>query len=335
MRFLQSEALSLQHEAPERGQSLQGATLPPEFRPYLERCPVLTAIGNTPLVRIDLERLAKPGVEVYAKLEYFNPGGSIKDRPVLWMLLEAIVGGRLRPGMTILDSSSGNAGIAYAMIGGALGYSVKLVIPGNASEERKKRLLAHGAELHFTDPVEGYDEALREVRRQAEADPEKYFFCDQYANENNWKAHYAMTATELLEQTDRGLTHFVGGVGTGGTITGVGRRLKEELSDVEITCVLPDAFPGVEGLKPMGNPEDIVPEIFDAAVVDQQVEVSIDDAYEYCQQLARKGFFVGQSAGAYIKGVEAVVDRIDSGVVVTVFNDFGERYFSTGLWGRG
>lgn len=325
--------MSLQHEAPEQGQLRDGSTLPPEFLPFLERCPVLAAIGNTPLVRIDLERLSKPGVEVYAKLEYFNPGGSIKDRPVLWMLLTAILQGRLRPGMTILDSSSGNAGIAYALIGGALGYPVKLVIPGNASEERKKRLVAHGAELHFTDPVEGYDEALREVRRQAQSDPEKYFFCDQYANDNNWKAHYSMTATELLRQTSRRLTHFVCGVGTGGTITGTGRRLKEELPGVEITCVAPEEFPGIEGLKPLGNPEDIVPEIFDRTVVDREVGVSIEHAYEYCQNLARKGFFVGQSSGAYIKGVEEIVDRIDSGVVVTVFNDFGERYFSTGLWG--
>ncbi len=309
-------------------------TLPPEFLPFLERFPILSVIGGTPLVRVDLERLLKPGVEVYAKLEYFNPGGSIKDRPVLFMLLNAIIEGRLRPGMTILDSSSGNAGIAYALIGGALGYPVKLVIPGNASEERKRRLVAHGAELHFTDPIEGYDEALREVRRQAEADPEKYFFCDQYTNESNWKAHYVMTAAEILDQTERRVTHFVGGVGTGGTITGVGRRLKEELPGVEITCVLPDAFPGVEGLKPMGNPEDIIPAIFDATIVDHEVEVGVDDAYSYCQKLARKGFFVGQSSGAYIKGVEGIVDLIDSGVVVTVFNDFGERYFSTGLWGH-
>ncbi len=309
-------------------------TLPEEFLPHLDSCPVLGAIGNTPLVRVDLPELAKPGVEVYAKLEYFNPGGSIKDRPVLWMLLGAIADGRLRPGMTVLDSSSGNAGIAYAMIGGALGYDVRLVIPGNASAERKKRLVAHRADLFFTDPVEGYDEALREVRRQAEASPERYFFSDQYANDSNWRSHYEMTAQEILDQTGRRVTHFVAGVGTGGTLTGVGRRLKEEIPGVEITCVLPDEFPGIEGLKPLGNPEDIVPDILDESVIDERVNVTIDDAYAYCQQLAGKGFFVGQSSGAYTKGVESVVSRIDEGVVVTVFSDLGERYFSTGLWGH-
>jgi cysteine synthase B len=306
----------------------------PAHRHFLEECPVLAAIGGTPLVRIDLPHLRKPGVEVYAKLEYFNPGGSIKDRPVLRMVLEAIREGRLTRERAILDSSSGNAGIAYALIGRALGYRVKLVVPGNASEERKKRIRAHGAELHFTDPVEGYDEALREVHRQAEATPEKYFFSDQYANDNNWKAHYYTTAEEILEQTGRRVTHFVAGVGTGGSITGVGRRLKEELRGVEICCVMPDAFPGVEGLKPLESPEDIVPEIFDASVVDVKVKVTIEDAYELCQKLAGIGFFVGQSSGAYMKGVESVVARIDRGVVVTIFNDLGERYFSTGLWGR-
>jgi cysteine synthase B len=308
--------------------------VPTEHLPFLEKCSVLGAIGGTPMVRINLPELAKPGVEVYAKLEYFNPGGSIKDRPVQRMIIEAVRDGRLTPRKTIIDSSSGNAGIAYAMIGRALGYKVKLVVPGNASAERKRRILAHGAELHFTDPVEGYDEALREVHRQAAAAPEDFFFCDQYANDDNWRSHYYGTAQEILDQTGRRLTHFVGGVGTGGTITGVGRCLKEEIPGVEVVCVMPDEFPGIEGLKPLENPEDIVPEIFDASVVDRKVKVTIEDAYEECQNLARIGFFVGQSSGAYVKGVASVVERIDRGVVVTVFNDLGERYFSTGLWGR-
>lgn len=305
-----------------------------EHRPYLEKYPALSLIGNTPLVRIDLPELQKPGVEVYAKVEYFNPGGSIKDRPVLWMVLAALRDGSLTPQKTLIDSTSGNAGVAYAMIGRTLGYQVKLVIPGNASQERKKRIRAHGAQIHFTDPIEGYDEALREVHRQAEASPDRYFFCDQYANENNWKAHYYTTAREILEQTERRVTHFVAGVGTGGTVTGVGRRLKEEIPGVEITCIQPDAFPGIEGLKPLESPEDIVPEILDPSVIDQKVKVSIDEAYDRCQKLAKIGFFVGQSSGAYLRGVETVVSRIKKGVVVTVFNDFGERYFSTGLWGR-
>ena len=311
-----------------------GPFFEPSHLSLIEKHPVLAAIGGTPLVRVDLPEFDKPGVEVYAKLEYFNPGGSIKDRPVMRMLLEAVLDGRLPPEKTVLDSSSGNAGIAYAMIGSALGRRVRIVVPDNASAERKFRIRAHGAELFFTDALEGYDEALREVRRQAEAEPERWFFCDQYANADNWKAHYHTTAVEILEQTGRRITHFVGGVGTGGTTTGVGRRLKEELSSIEINCVIPDAFPGVEGLKPMGHPDDIVPEIFDESVVDETIQVSIDDAYDLCQKAARLGFFLGQSSGAYLKGVQSVVDRIDSGVVVTVFNDFGERYFSTGLWGE-
>ena len=307
--------------------------LPEEFLPLIEAAPGLSLIGNTPLVPVFLPGLSKPGVEIYAKVEYFNPGGSIKDRPVLWMLLSAILDGRLTRERTVLDSSSGNAGIAYAMIGGALGYKVKLIVPENASEERKKRILAHGGELEFTDAIEGYDEALREVRRQAEADPGKYFFCDQYSNSNNWQAHYHTTAIEILEQTDRKITHFVGGVGTGGTITGVGRRLKEEIPGVEVTMILPEAFPGIEGLKPMETEDDIVPEIFDESVVDRKVKVSIEDAYDMCQALARVGIFVGQSSGGYLKGVQDVVERIDEGVVVTVLNDIGERYFSTSLWG--
>ena len=308
--------------------------LPEEFRPLLEKCPALSLIGSTPLVRIDLPGLSKPGVEVYAKIEYFNPGGSIKDRPVLWMLARAILDGRLTPERSVIDSSSGNAGIAYAMIGSALGYKVKLVVPENASIERKRRILAHGADLHFTDAVEGYDEALREVHRQADADPDKYFFSDQYANENNWQAHFYTTAAEILDQTDRRITHFVGGVGTGGSITGVGRRLKEESSDIEVTMILPDAFPGIEGLKPMESEEDIIPEIFDDSVVDRRINVDVEEAYTMCQRLAKIGFFVGQSSGAYLAGVQDVVSRIDRGVVVTIFNDLGERYFSTGLWGR-
>ncbi len=312
--------------------SISTQHLPGEFLPYLERCPVLRLIGGTPVVKIEMEGLDKPGVEVYAKIEYFNPGGSIKDRPVLWMLLSSLVDGVWNKEQAVLDSSSGNAGIAYAMIGKALGYKVALVVPGNASVERKKRILAHGAELRFTDPLEGYDEALRTAHRLADDEPDKFFFCDQYGNSANWKAHYYTTAAEILEQTDRKVTHFVGGVGTGGTITGVGRRLKEELPGTEITLVEPDAFPGIEGLKPLEGPDDIIPEIYDASVVDRKVPVSIDDAYEECQVLAKIGLFVGQSSGAYLRGVREVVKNIDKGVVVTVFSDFGERYFSTGLW---
>ena len=194
-----------------------------QIEPLLARYPVLRAIGQTPLVPVDVLGTDLPGVEVLAKMECLNPGGSLKDRPVLRMLLSALASSRLRPGKVILDSSSGNAGIAYAMIGRIIGYPVEIVIPDNASTERKKRLIAHGARLIFTDALKGYDEALREVHRRALTDPEHYFFCDQYSNDDNWRAHYETTAAEILEQTRGNLTHVVLGVGTGGTSATIGR----------------------------------------------------------------------------------------------------------------
>ena len=298
----------------------------------LSSYPTLQLIGNTPLVKIDLFAEELPNVEIYAKAEMYNPGSSVKDRPVLRMLTKAIQSGELTHEKTILDSTSGNAGIAYAMIGSVLGYRVELVMPSNASEERKKRIKAHGANIIYTDALLGYDEALREVHRRHEDTPDKYFMADQYKNDNNWRAHYDTTAVEILEQTDRKLTHFVGGVGTGGTITGAGRRLKEYNPEIQICCITPDEFPGIEGLKPMGNPEDIVPEIFDESVVDRKIPVTIDQAYEMCSRLAKQGWFVGQSSGGYLQGAYEVAKEIEKGIIVTVFNDLGERYFSTRLW---
>jgi cysteine synthase B len=304
----------------------------PILEPLLDRYPALRAVGQTPLVPVNLFSDELPAVEVLAKLEFLNPGGSLKDRPVLRMLLAALADGRLHPGKTVLDSSSGNAGIAYAMIGRIVGLPVEIVIPDNASSERKKRLLAHGARLIFTDAIQGYDEALREVHRRYEADPGRYFFCDQYSNADNWRAHYETTAAEILEQTRGRLTHVVAGVGTGGTVTGLGRRLKEHDPKIRVVCVIPEAFPGIEGLKPLGHPEDIVPAILDESVIDERIAVSSEDAYAMCWRLARAGFFVGQSSGAYLVGVERVVRRERRGRVVTLFNDLGERYFSTRLW---
>jgi cysteine synthase B len=269
---------------------------------------------------------------VFAKLESLNPGGSLKDRPVLRMLLGALEDGHLKPGKTVLDSSSGNAGIAYAMIGRIIGVPVEIVIPNNASAERKKRMLAHGARLTFTDALLGYDEALREVRRRFEADPDYYFFCDQYSNQDNWRAHYETTAVEILQQTGGRVTHVVVGVGTGGTLTGLGRRLKEHDPAIRLICVIPEAFPGVEGLKPLGRAEDIVPAILDEKLIDERVPVTVDEAYRMCVRLAAAGFFVGQSSGAYMAGVERVARRTGRGRFVTLFNDIGERYFSTRLW---
>ncbi len=298
----------------------------------LDRYPALRSVGGTPLVPVNVFHDELPEVEVWAKMECLNPGGSLKDRPVLRMMLAALADGRIMPGQTLLDSSSGNAGIAYAMVGRIVGVPVEIVIPDNASAERKKRLRAHGARLVFTDGVQGYDEALREVHRRYEADPRRYFFCDQYSNADNWRAHYETTAVEILEQTGGRLTHVVLGVGTGGTVTGVGRRLKEHDPNIRLVCVIPEPFPGIEGLKPLGNPGDIVPAILDESLIDERVPVTADEAHAMCLRLARAGFFVGQSSGAYLVGVERVTRREQRGRFVTIFNDLGERYFSTRLW---
>jgi len=297
---------------------------------FVDRYPALQAIGNTPLVELDLP-WDLGSTHIYAKFEQLNPGGSIKDRPVLRMLAEAIISGNLKEGKTILDATSGNAGIAYAMVGAILGFPVELVMPENASEERKKRLNAHGANLIFTDAQLGYDEALYEVKRRYEQNPEKYFYCDQYSNTNNPLAHYETTAVELLEQAPF-ITHFVGGVGTGGTISGIGRKLKEVNSSIEVICIDFEEWPGVEGLKPLSEGH-IIPDTFDRSVVDRMINVDVVEAYEVSNELARRGIFVGQSSGAYLLGVRQVAEEITSGHVVTIFNDIGERYFSTSMWG--
>src|SRR2546430_11257194 len=208
----------------------------PRIQALVERYPALRAVGNTPLVPVDIFRRELPEVEVFSKMESLNPGGSLKDRPVLRMLLGAVDDGRLKPGKVVLDSSSGNAGIAYSMIGRIIGVPVQIVIPDNASAERKKRMLAHGAQLIFTDALLGYDEALREGRRRYETEPGHYFFCDQYSNQDNWRAHYETTAGEILRQTEGRGTHAVVGVGTGGTRTRPGPRLTEAEPASPLVC---------------------------------------------------------------------------------------------------
>ena len=302
-----------------------------EYQDFVARHPSLQAIGNTPLVRIDLPLDIGPA-EIYAKYEHLNPGGSVKDRPVLRMLVEALLSGELTPDKTILDATSGNAGISYAMIGAALGRKVELVMPANASAERKKRIAAHGASIIYTDAMLGYDEALHEVERRYEAEPEKYFWCDQYGNQNNPAAHYDTTAVEILEQIE-GATHFVAGVGTGGTITGVGRRLKEHDPDVGVISIDPGEWPGVEGLKTLGEGH-IVPDTFDESVVDRMIAIDVDEAYEMSKLLASRGYFAGQSTGAYMQGAYEVAREVREGRILTIFNDIGERYFSTGMWDR-
>jgi S-sulfo-L-cysteine synthase (O-acetyl-L-serine-dependent) len=312
--------------------------LPPGhvIAPLLERVPAFRIIGNTPIVRIDGWADSHPGVEIWAKVEYFNPGGSVKDRSVLRMLAEALADGRLTPGKTIIDSSSGNAGIAYALIGGALGFDVEIVIPDNASIERLKRLRAHGAKVTHTDANDGYDEAIRHVRRLVAADPDRYFYCDQYSNAGNWRAHYDTTAMEIWQQTEGRISHFVYGVGTGGVLTGCGLRFRELNPAIKVELLVPEAFPGVEGLKPLGSPEDHVPEILDQTVVARTWPLDVDEAWDASQVLAKSGLFAGQSSGANVwtavRVARDLAARGEPGVVVTVLCDIGERYFSTRLW---
>ena len=297
---------------------------------------VFSGIGNTPLVELDFLEEIPQGVRLFAKLESANPGGSIKDRPVARMLSAALRDGHLKGGRRLLDSSSGNAGIAYAMLGAALGIPVTLVVPGNASRERLQRITAHGAELILTDPIEGYDHALRESQRLAAEQPERYWHCDQYSNEENWRGHYEGTGAELLMQirdTAASAPHaFVAGVGTGGTLTGAGRRLREANPDVHIACVIPDVFPGIEGLKPLGAPDDIVPKILDEALIDERIDVRMEQATAVCRRLSKAGLFVGPSSGAYVHAALAVAATDRYPVIATILSDGGERYSSTGMW---
>ena len=304
-------------------------TIPEEF--FL-KYPALRLIGNTDLVELTVFSDEQPGVKISAKTEWLNPGGSVKDRPVLRMIAMAMLSGELREGQIILDSSSGNAGIAYSMIGAILGIGVEIVVPGNASRERIERIKAHGATVIHTDPLEGYDEALREAHRRYEDNPDKYFLIDQYSNEENWKAHYYGTAEEIIDQSKDKITHFVSGVGTGGSITGIGRRLKEYYPGIKIVMVNAEPFPGIEGLKPLDEPDSIIPQIFDASLVDEKIDVSAEDSKRICAKLASHGFFVGQSSGAYLYACGETAKKIGEGHIVTLLPDMGERYFSAGLW---
>ena len=288
-------------------------------------------VGKTPMVSILIFSGEYPAAKVWAKAEYLNPGGSLKDRPVARMLLNAFKQGRLDGGKVILDSTSGNAGIAYAIYGQALGHQVELVIPGNASKERLMRIKAHGANVILTDPLEGYDEALREVQRLYKEFPEKYYFADQYGNKDNWLAHYETTGEEIITQAPD-LTHFVGGIGTGGSVTGISRKLKEHNRDVTVVVVRPERFPGIEGLKPLGEEGDVIPAILDETFIDEYLEISSEAARIMCHRLAQAGFFVGQSSGAYMVAVEQILRRDANANIVTLLNDTGERYISTSLW---
>ena len=292
------------------------------------------AVGNTPL--LPLRRLVRlsPGVQVYAKAEWFNPGGSVKDRPALNILRLALAEGRLSAGQRLLDSTSGNMGIAYATFGAALGIPVTLAIPGNASPERLAILRALGAELVLTDPLEGSDGALRVARRMAAEAPERYYYADQYNNPANWQAHYLTTGPEIFQQTGGGLTHFVAGLGTSGTLMGTGRYMRQCNPAIQIVAFQPDgAFHGLEGLKHM--PTAIQPGIFDPTLPDRTLEISTEAAYEMTLRLARQeGLFVGISSGAAAVAALQVAAGLETGLVVTLFPDAGYKYLSEKFWER-
>jgi cysteine synthase B len=290
---------------------------------------LLDSIGSTPLIEIRQITKHLKRVQIFAKAEWLNPGGSVKDRAGLRIIEDGERSGKLTRGKIILDSTSGNTGIAYAMIGAARGYKVELVVPANVTEERKRTLLSYGVNLILTDPVQGSDGALLEAQRIYEANPERYFKGDQYNNPSNWKAHYDTTGVEILRQTYGKVTHFIAGVGTGGTLMGTGRRLKEYNSHVKIFEVQPDnGFHGIEGLKHMDTA--IRPGIYDESILDGTFFVETEDAYRMAVRLAKEeGLLVGPSSGAAFWASLKLAESIDNGVVVTVFPDGGHRYFST------
>lgn len=291
-------------------------------------------IGNTPLLRLrNVTRELPVGVNVLVKAEYLNPGGSVKDRPALRMIREGEQNGRLYPGKTILDATSGNTGIAYAMIGAVLRYPVTLCLPKNASIERKRILRIYGAEIIETDPLEGSDGAQTIARGMAAREPEKYFYPDQYNNDGNWRAHYDGTGPEIWEQTNGGVTHFVSGLGTCGTFVGVTRRLKELNQKICAVSMEPDSpIHGLEGLKHL--PTSRMPGIFDPTLADRKVEVPTEEAQAMTRRLAREeGLFVGVSSGANVLAAIRLARELPSdSVVVTILCDGGERYMSEEFW---
>jgi S-sulfo-L-cysteine synthase (O-acetyl-L-serine-dependent) len=296
---------------------------------------LIERIGNTPLIRLERIGAEFSNVEICAKAEWFNPGGSVKDRAAYSMIRDGERRGELRPGKVILDATSGNTGIAYAMIGAALGYRVKLCLPSSASPERKQILLAYGVEIVFTPGDEGTDGAIRRVREIYNADPEKYFYPDQYGNPANPAAHYATTAPEIWEQTRRHVTHFVAGLGTSGTFVGTTRRLKELNPHIRCISMQPDSgFHGLEGLKHMATA--IVPAIYDASLADENIFAHTEDAQQMAKRLAREeGILVGVSAGGALWTCLEIAKRLPKGeraVIVTVFPDSGEKYLSERFW---
>ena len=309
----------------------------PVLTPSIAATSLEAQIGNTPL--IGFRRVTAhlpPHVQIFAKAEWHNPGGSVKDRAALNIIREAEASGQLTPNKIILDSTSGNTGIAYAMLGAAKGYRVKLFLPENASPERMKILRAYGVDLVFTDPLEGSDGAIEAVRALAAREPARYFYANQYNNPANWRAHYKTTGVEIWQQTQGLVTHFVAGLGTSGTLMGTGRRLRDYNPAVQIIALQPDlAFHGLEGLKHM--PTAIKPGIYDETFADRQLSISTEAAYNMARRLAREeGYLVGISAAAAMAGAlqiaEALAEQGQSGLIVTLFPDNAYKYLSESFW---
>ncbi|MGH9326473.1 MAG: PLP-dependent cysteine synthase family protein [Terriglobia bacterium] len=293
---------------------------------------VLALIGNTPLLRFERITRSPPGVEVYAKAEWANPGGSVKDRPARNIILEAERAGLMSKDRILIDSTSGNTGIAYAMICAVRGYHLEICMPSNVSLERKQILNAYGAKIIYTDPMEGSDGAIRMARKLAAQNPSLYYYANQYDNPANWRAHYETTGPEIFEQTEGRVTHFVAGLGTSGTFMGTSRRLKELKPSIRCISFQPDsAFHGLEGLKHMATA--IRPAIYDPAVADEDLAISTEDAYKMTRRLAREeGLLAGVSAGAAMVAALHIAERIQEGVIVTIFSDSGDKYLSERFW---
>jgi cysteine synthase B len=314
-----------------RGHNVTGASTPDALGAR-----ILTLIGNTPLIRLEQVAADLPGIQILAKAEYFNPGGSVKDRAACNIVQSAIRSGKFLAGSTLLDSTSGNTGIAYAMIGAAMGFKVTLCMPSNVSIERKRILHTYGAEIIYTDPAEGSDGAIRKARAIVAADSQKYFYADQYSNPANWHAHYETTANEIWEQTRGKITHFVAMLGTSGTFVGTSRRLKELNPRIRCISLQPDSpFHGIEGAKHMASA--IVPIIYDPQLAHEDLGISTEAAYAMVKRLARReGLLLGISSGAAVAGclrvAQEVVRRQETAVIVTVFPDSGDKYLSERFW---
>jgi len=299
---------------------------------------ILTRIGNTPLLPLDALVADRPTLQLAGKAEWYNPGGSIKDRAAANIVQEARRTGRLAPGKILLDSTSGNTGIAYAMLGAALGFPVTLCVPENVSLERKRILQAYGANIIYTDPGEGSDGAIRIARQLAAKHPELYFYADQYSNDANWRAHYLSTANEIWEQTKGRITHFVSMLGTTGTFVGTTRRLRELNPHIRCISLQPDsAFHGIEGAKHL--PSAIVPGIYDSSLADENLEISTEAAHSMARRLAREqGLLVGVSAAAAVVGCLGVAENLKKNqpaAIVTILCDSGDKYLSEKFWQEG